>query len=122
MVRRNGQAASWKTSWSVKPTCIALSGFDPHLAHWFSLGVSSNGKTAGLQPADEGSTPSHGPLVRSVALSCGSRHWPSEGRLASSTLAWGTVGCLAAPSAGSTKPGWQVRLLHDLLVVMVGMV
>src|SRR4029077_3120077 len=26
------------------------------------------------------------------------------------------LGCLAAPSAGSTKPGWQVRLLHDLLV------
>src|SRR4051794_3682171 len=45
------------------------------------------------------------------APSCGSRHWPSEGRLAGSTPAWGTVGCLAAPSAGSTKPGWQVRLL-----------
>jgi len=29
------------------------------------------------------------------ALSCGFKRWPSEGRLASSTLAWGTVGCLA---------------------------
>src|SRR6266404_441774 len=26
------------------------------------------------------------------------------------------LGCLAASSAGSTKPGWQVRLLHDLLL------
>ena len=49
------------------------------------------------------------------ALSCGHKRRPSEGWLASSTLAWGTVGCLADFSAGSTKPGWQVRLLHDLL-------
>src|SRR5262249_15463812 len=30
-----------------------------------------------------------------TALSCGSKHRPSEGWLASSTLAWGTGGCLA---------------------------
>src|SRR5207249_3144212 len=29
------------------------------------------------------------------ALSCGPKRRPSEGRSASSTLAWGTVGCLA---------------------------
>jgi hypothetical protein len=50
-----------------------------------------------------------------ATLSCGFKHRPSEGWLASSTLAWGTGGCLADSSAGSTKPGWQVRLLHDLL-------
>ena len=30
-----------------------------------------------------------------ATLSCGFKHWPSEGWLASSTLAWGTGGCLA---------------------------
>src|SRR5437763_73543 len=54
-------------------------------------------------------------LVPDATLPCGLKRWPSEGRWASSTLARGIVGCLADSSAGSTKPGGQVRLLHDLL-------
>ena len=42
--------------------------------------------------------------------SCGFKCWLSEGLPCSTGM--GTRGCLAAPSAGSTKPGWQVRLLH----------
>ena len=92
------------------------------------MGVSSNGKTVGLHPADEGSTPStvhcsrlarwwngrHAVLRRPCpsrgvrvqvppwsllfvhawfcfTLSCGFKRWPSEGRLAGSTPAWGTA-------------------------------
>ena len=113
---------------------VEVQGSIPCGATALILGVSSNGKTVGLHPANEGSTPStvhwkwpgggmadtrssEGRAHRGVrvqvppwslfndALSCGSKHWPSEGWLVSSTLAWGTVGCLAAPSAGSTKPG-----------------
>ena len=103
---------------------VEVQGSTPCGATASILGVSSNGKTVGLHPADEGSTPStvhcewpgggmadtrssEGRAHRGVrvrvppwsllarALSCGPKRRPSEGWLASSTLAWGTVGCLA---------------------------
>ena len=127
---------------------VEVQGSTPCGATGRSMGVSSNGKTVGLHPADEGSTPStvhcewpgggmadtrssEGRAHRGVrvqvppwslpdaTLSCGFKHRPSEGWLASSTLAWGTVGCLAdferwvyeARLAGSTpaRPTGSVR-------------
>ena len=103
---------------------VEVQGSTPCGATGRLMGVSSNGKTVGLHPADEGSTPStvhcewpgggmadtrssEGRAHRGVrvqvppwsllacALSCGPKRRPSEGWSASSTLAWGTVGCLA---------------------------
>src|SRR5262245_14569504 len=127
---------------------VEVQGSTPCGATASILGVSSNGKTVGLHPADEGSTPStvhcewpgggradtrssEGRAHRGVrvqvppwsllarALSCGPKRRPSEGWSASSTLAWGTGGCLAdlerwvyeARLAGSTpaRPTGQAR-------------
>src|SRR3954447_24158624 len=69
-VRRDGRDASWKTSWSVKPTCIALSGFDPHLAHWFGIWAC---RPMGGQPACTGQMRVRPPPRSTV------RCWPGGG-------------------------------------------